>query len=53
MRLTIVDNEGNKDGQVYEEAVVVKMCMKCHDIDNSPDFDFQEYWLKVKHSGMD
>ncbi len=49
MRLTIVDNEGNKDGQVFNEAVVVKKCMLCHDADNSPDFDFQEYWPQVEH----
>ncbi|HET6884318.1 MAG TPA: multiheme c-type cytochrome [Pirellulales bacterium] len=24
-------------------------CMRCHDIDNSPDFDFDAYWDKVKH----
>ncbi|MCG8448642.1 MAG: hypothetical protein MI725_03555, partial [Pirellulales bacterium] len=40
MRLTIVENEGNKDGQVFKDAVVVQMCIKCHDEDNSPDFDF-------------
>ena len=53
MRLKIVDNEGNKDGQEIKEAVVVKMCLKCHDIDNSPDFDFQEYWPSVEHYGKD
>ena len=51
MRLKIVDNEGNQDGQVFEEAVVVKICIQCHDADNSPDFDFQEYWPKVAHEG--
>lgn len=51
MRLTIVENEGNKDGQEFERAVVVKMCIECHDHDNSPDFDFQEYWPKVSHEG--
>ena len=53
MRLEIVENEGNQDGQVYKEAVVVQMCMKCHDLDNSPEFDFQEYWPKVEHYGKD
>jgi hypothetical protein len=53
LRLKIVDNEGNKDGQVYKDGGVVDMCMKCHDLDNSPDFDFQEYWPKVKHEGKD
>lgn len=26
-------------------------CRQCHDIDNSPDFDFKTYWDKVKHPG--
>jgi nitrate/TMAO reductase-like tetraheme cytochrome c subunit len=24
-------------------------CMNCHDLDNSPDFDFQTYWPKIEH----
>jgi hypothetical protein len=24
-------------------------CMRCHDLDNSPKFDFDTYWDKVKH----
>ncbi len=24
-------------------------CMNCHDIDNSPDFDFETYWPKIEH----
>lgn len=51
LRLKVVDNEGNMDGQVYGK--VVQMCMECHDHDNSPDFDFQEYWPHVKHKGKD
>jgi hypothetical protein len=53
LRLKIVKNEGNKEGQVYKEGGVVDMCMQCHDLDNSPDFDFQKYWPKVKHEGKD
>jgi len=49
MRLKIVENEGNKDGQVWDGTVVAKKCMECHDLDNSPEFDFQEYWEDVKH----
>jgi len=49
MRLEIVENEGNKKGQEIETAVVVNMCLKCHDEDNSPEFDFQEYWPQVEH----
>jgi hypothetical protein len=53
LRLKIVENEGNKDGQVFEKAKVAKMCTQCHDQDNSPEFDFQKYWPKVKHEGKD
>ena len=24
-------------------------CYSCHDLDNSPDFKFQEYWPEVEH----
>jgi hypothetical protein len=24
-------------------------CMNCHDLDNSPDFDFESYWAKIEH----
>ena len=26
-----------------------KVCLKCHDFDNSPKFDFQEYWPQIEH----
>ena len=26
-----------------------KMCYNCHDLDNSPDFNFETYWPKVAH----
>jgi hypothetical protein len=51
LRLEVVDNEGNKNGQAFGK--VVQMCMQCHDLDNSPDFDFQEYWPQVEHEGKD
>jgi len=53
LRLKIVENEGNRDGQEIKTAVVVKMCLDCHDLDNSPEFDFQEYWKDVEHHGKD
>ena len=52
LRLRIVENEGNKEGQVFGD--VVKNCMRCHDTDNSPDFNFQEYWNRdVIHAGKE
>lgn len=53
LRLKIVDNEGNKPGQEFKNGKVVNMCIQCHDQDNSPEFDFQKYWPKVKHVGKD
>lgn len=26
-----------------------KMCQTCHDLDNSPEFNFETYWPKVEH----
>ena len=28
-------------------------CVKCHDGENSPDFNFEDYWDEVKHYGLD
>lgn len=28
-------------------------CVRCHDLDNSPAFDFQTYWPKVEHPWRD
>ncbi|MBI1310366.1 hypothetical protein GC176_03590 [bacterium] len=28
-------------------------CYKCHDLDNSPHFDFDSYWKKIAHPGLD
>jgi hypothetical protein len=53
LRLKVAPDEGNKPGQVFKTGGVVDMCMRCHDLDNSPDFDFQKYWPKVKHVGKD
>ncbi|MBN1852200.1 MAG: hypothetical protein JW829_05720 [Pirellulales bacterium] len=52
LRLKIAENEGNKPGQKTDGAVV-RMCIECHDQDNSPEFDFQEYWTDVEHQGKE
>ena len=28
----------------------VHWCVNCHDLDNSPDFDFDTYWPEVAHT---
>jgi hypothetical protein len=42
--------------QKLQKAMVVtkaeaekRLCMTCHDLDNSPDFDFSTYWPDVEH----
>ena len=27
----------------------VNNCLECHDLDNSPQFDFDTYWPQVEH----
>ena len=51
LRLKILVNEGNMEGQKLGKAV--KNCLQCHDLDNSPEFDFQKYWPHVEHEGKD
>lgn len=29
-----------------------QVCERCHDLDNSPDFQFETYWPKVEHRGL-
>ncbi|MEX0938665.1 MAG: multiheme c-type cytochrome [Pirellulales bacterium] len=28
-------------------------CLECHDLDNSPDFNFETYWPEVEHHGKE
>ncbi len=34
---------------VSKEEAKRDLCMSCHDIDNSPDFEFDKYWEAIKH----
>ena len=43
LSMTLDTDEGRKK--------VIANCLECHDLDNSPDFDFDEYWPAVEHSG--
>ena len=29
------------------------LCIQCHDLDNSPKFNFDKYWKRVDHPGLD
>lgn len=28
------------------------LCVRCHDYENSPEFDFDTYWQKINHKGL-
>lgn len=47
--------EGEAEGKLPEGVVgrVTAKCQECHDLDNSPEFDFKTYWPKVEHWGME
>jgi hypothetical protein len=36
-----------------EQADKNGLCVKCHDLDNSPHFDFAKYYKKIIHKGLD
>ena len=38
-------------GLKLTSATVEQSCLKCHDEDNSTEFDFKKYWPKVEHKG--
>ncbi len=38
-KLMVITKEESRDSQ----------CATCHDLDNSPDFDFETYWPEVEH----
>ncbi|MEW4526501.1 multiheme c-type cytochrome [Maioricimonas sp. JC845] len=37
--------------QLTREQAKDRLCIRCHDLDNSPNFDFDKYWPKVEHKG--
>lgn len=42
-----------KEVHVSLETARQSLCFSCHDLDNSPNFEFKAYWEKVKHYGLD
>ncbi len=34
---------------VTKKEAETKVCYQCHDHENSPDFDFEEYWPQIEH----
>lgn len=39
--------------RVTKKQAQDRVCYGCHDVDNSPNFDFEEYWLDVAHPWRD
>jgi hypothetical protein len=35
--------------RVTKEEAKDRLCVQCHDLDNSPDFDFDKYWPYIEH----
>jgi hypothetical protein len=42
-------NRAHLDDFSAMEAVTIKVCLKCHTKENSPDFDYPVYLEKIKH----
>ena len=38
-----------KAAVVTKEEAEKRLCLSCHDLDNSPSFDFETYWPHVEH----
>jgi hypothetical protein len=30
-----------------------RLCVRCHDEDNSPHYNFDKYWKRIDHTGLD
>ena len=40
-------------GVTIEQAEKNQLCYRCHDEDNSPEFELTKYWRMIKHSKLD
>ena len=38
-----------KASVITKEQSKKEQCTTCHDLDNSPDFDFDKYWPLIEH----
>jgi len=49
------DVDEERQDELYEQMRVTiahakeNTCIRCHDLDNSPDFEFDKYWQKIEH----
>lgn len=42
-----------KEMRVTLKTAKKTLCYSCHDLDNSPHFDFEKYWKRIQHPGLD
>ncbi len=55
-RETVSDDERKalrQQMRVTLEEAKTSLCYQCHDIDNSPEFEFDSYWEQIEHHGKD
>ena len=45
--------DGGGTTAIAELADKNRLCLRCHDEDNSPKFDFSKYWGQIVHKGLD
>ena len=50
--LTLIE-ELRAELRLTKSTAEIQVCRKCHDLDNSPDFDFDTYWPKIEHPWKD
>ena len=52
---------GDPDNAAFRKALALtaeradqsRLCLRCHDEDNSPDFNFAKYYPQIVHKGLD
>src|SRR5690606_18843326 len=38
-----------RDMHLTKEVARDHLCLRCHDLENSPDFEFDKYWKEIEH----
>jgi len=54
--IELVESDQKKEARALMHVGLEKArqhCYECHDLDNSPHFDFETYWPQIAHPGLD
>ncbi len=46
-------NAGRRQMVLMKSAAEAHLCRQCHDLENSPKFNFDKYWEEIKHPWRD